>query len=675
MIVTYPPVFAEAMDRFPALAHERLVVVVNQLAARDRAGARHRLRPAPGAGAPRRAPRLRGRSGRRSRSGCAPPWPPTRATRRPIADTWTPLIDAAAWAHRAPLARRRAPAPGARPPRPRPPAEMAAATAQALLAAYCAGEPCEVRFLGGAAHARARLAALAGELARAPFGGDVPRLPRRARRLPALPPRRLCRGVRPGAAGGDGRRGAGDPAARVRAELRRRPRSTPRPTRSGRWWSGSGATATSGRRAPPPAAPSPPAAATTPSPPAWPGCREATPALLGHRAGHAQWELVPELLAALAAQTLGRAAFEVVIVDNDPAARPPRRRCAPAAGARRVPCPAPGSYAARNAGAAAARGELARLHRRRLPARARLARRPRRRRGAAPPGALLAGPVRMLPPRGAETPTRSTTWSAASPRRATSPAATPPPPTSRCRRAVFAALGGFDPARRSGGDAELCRRAGRAGHPLRLVAAAVVAHPAAPTGRRSPPRPAASRAARSPPAPCPAASPGRCARFARRSPTPAPTSPRRTPRRTGAPRWRCASASGGSSSPRPPACSRRRRRPSGGDATWAHPSRFARPRARLCARLARRRAGRPSAGRPRGRPARWRPRRRAGRGERARPHPVVGEHLGEPVRLAAPGEQGEPEPVVLAAREVGHLRPAVVQPVVGRGLAGDARCP
>ena len=43
--------------------------------------------------------------------------------------------------------------------------------------------------------------------------------------------------------------------------------------------------------------------------------------------------------------------------------------------------------------------------------------------------------------------------------------------------ATFRALGGFDPTRRSGGDAEFCRRAGRAGHPLRLVAAAVVAHP------------------------------------------------------------------------------------------------------------------------------------------------------------------------------------------------------
>ena len=39
MVVTYPPVFAERMDRFPEVAHDRLVVVVNQMAERDRAGA------------------------------------------------------------------------------------------------------------------------------------------------------------------------------------------------------------------------------------------------------------------------------------------------------------------------------------------------------------------------------------------------------------------------------------------------------------------------------------------------------------------------------------------------------------------------------------------------------------------------------------------------------------
>ena len=44
--------------------------------------------------------------------------------------------------------------------------------------------------------------------------------------------------------------------------------------------------------------------------------------------------------------------------------------------------------------------------------------------------------------------------------------------------AVFHALGGFDARRFSGGDAEFCRRAGAAGHPIRLVPEAEVLHPA-----------------------------------------------------------------------------------------------------------------------------------------------------------------------------------------------------
>ena len=42
---------------------------------------------------------------------------------------------------------------------------------------------------------------------------------------------------------------------------------------------------------------------------------------------------------------------------------------------------------------------------------------------------------------------------------------------------VFAALGGFDAGRFSGGDAEFCRRAGRAGVAIALAPQAVVAHP------------------------------------------------------------------------------------------------------------------------------------------------------------------------------------------------------
>ena len=47
---------------------------------------------------------------------------------------------------------------------------------------------------------------------------------------------------------------------------------------------------------------------------------------------------------------------------------------------------------------------------------------------------------------------------------------------------LFRRLGGFDAARRSGGDAGFFRRAGRAGHPVTLVPDAVVPTPAAPAG-------------------------------------------------------------------------------------------------------------------------------------------------------------------------------------------------
>jgi GT2 family glycosyltransferase len=45
-------------------------------------------------------------------------------------------------------------------------------------------------------------------------------------------------------------------------------------------------------------------------------------------------------------------------------------------------------------------------------------------------------------------------------------------------QAVFEALGGFDDARLSGGDAEFCRRAVEAGHSIEFVPQAVVDHPA-----------------------------------------------------------------------------------------------------------------------------------------------------------------------------------------------------
>jgi GT2 family glycosyltransferase len=191
-----------------------------------------------------------------------------------------------------------------------------------------------------------------------------------------------------------------------------------------------------------------------------------------------QWSHLPALMAALAAQAPlpGGARFEVLVVDNDPGPAPGGQPRPPLPDfARLVPAPRPGSYAARNVGAARAQGALlaftdadCRPHPGWLAGLVQAA--------AAHPGCLLAGPVHMpLPPM----PNRWEIFDAvrgipqalfiAHGYAATANLAVP--------AALFAALGGFDAARLSGGDAEFCRRAGRAGHRLVLVPGAGVDHP------------------------------------------------------------------------------------------------------------------------------------------------------------------------------------------------------
>ena len=63
------------------------------------------------------------------------------------------------------------------------------------------------------------------------------------------------------------------------------------------------------------------------------------------------WDLVPGLLAALAAQSFRD--FEILLVDNAP--EEPRPPLALPQAARILPCAEPGSYAARNVGTAAAK--------------------------------------------------------------------------------------------------------------------------------------------------------------------------------------------------------------------------------------------------------------------------------------------------------------------------------
>lgn len=215
------------------------------------------------------------------------------------------------------------------------------------------------------------------------------------------------------------------------------------------------------------------------------GVRE-TPALSVIVPVYRQWEMLPLLLADLAAQE-GAPPFEVIIVDNEPGTPRPRpgapdtparlaTRPATRFALRHIDCAAPGSYAARNAGAAVARGGiLVFTDADCRPAPSWLAALTAA--GAAEPEALLAGPVEVV---GGETPNACEIYDmirgipqaryVARGYAATANLAVP--------AAVFAALGGFDPRRFSGGDAEFCRRAGAAGHPLRLVGTAVTRHPA-----------------------------------------------------------------------------------------------------------------------------------------------------------------------------------------------------
>lgn len=195
------------------------------------------------------------------------------------------------------------------------------------------------------------------------------------------------------------------------------------------------------------------------------------------------WALVPGLLAALAAQTIGAAAFEILIVDNGPSGEADRRGIPlpgplpgpPPGNARLLAHAAPGAYGARNAAAALARGRvLVFTDADCLPAPGWLAAFAAAEDANAEAGEVLrAGPIRMVsgtPPTSCELfealrgiPQERYARNGYA---ATANLAVP--------AAVFRRLGGFDASRFSGGDADFCRRAGL---PVRLVPGAVVAHP------------------------------------------------------------------------------------------------------------------------------------------------------------------------------------------------------
>jgi hypothetical protein len=156
VIVTYPAILDHAMDRFPQVKHQRVVVVVNQMAERDTAGSSIAYDP------------QRVRQHLREFFGHEGHWVPiSNWVRRLLAedrryplprlDVWTPMIDVDSWLS-SPLrwrgGQREWPVVGRHG---RDHLLKWPGTPDALRAAYCAELPCETRFLGGARHAESLL--------------------------------------------------------------------------------------------------------------------------------------------------------------------------------------------------------------------------------------------------------------------------------------------------------------------------------------------------------------------------------------------------------------------------------------------------------------------------------------------------------------------------------------
>lgn len=187
-----------------------------------------------------------------------------------------------------------------------------------------------------------------------------------------------------------------------------------------------------------------------------------------------QWDRIPRLLFALARQTIGETAFQVILVDNGS-----QNLLVPEPLPHNVTvthCAQPGSYAARNAGALIAEGRwlvftdadcepepnwLETLLPEKIKERTLVAGRIVMVASSQHPGsAEIYDLVKGIPQAHYVSRGYATTANLAVP------------------RDVFDKLGGFNARRFSGGDAEFCRRAGREGVPLHYRENAVVLHPA-----------------------------------------------------------------------------------------------------------------------------------------------------------------------------------------------------
>lgn len=189
-----------------------------------------------------------------------------------------------------------------------------------------------------------------------------------------------------------------------------------------------------------------------------------------------QWRLIPALLKRLGSQGFPSDRFEVILVNNGSPEFSPLTDLP--ANAEVLRCEVPGSYAARNHGSLAARGDwLIFTDADCLPASDWLERIDEGidRHGS---NALIAGPVDIVSSTGKPGPWEIFDMVKGIPQEryvARGYAATA---NLAISRATFRALGGFDEQRFSGGDVDLCRRAGAAGYRIVYQRHARVEHPA-----------------------------------------------------------------------------------------------------------------------------------------------------------------------------------------------------
>ena len=188
-----------------------------------------------------------------------------------------------------------------------------------------------------------------------------------------------------------------------------------------------------------------------------------------------QWEMIPPLLECLGAQTLSQHLFEVILVDNGSTRFAPPQELPE--GVQVYRCVTPGSYAARNYGVQKAVAPwLAFIDADCRPRRDWLATLREAALTSSSGGCLFAGRVEVTAGEGRTTRYGIYDVLKGIPQEiyvARGYAATANLLVPRC---VFESLGGFDEGRFSGGDADFCRRARRAGACLRFVAGACVSH-------------------------------------------------------------------------------------------------------------------------------------------------------------------------------------------------------